>query len=532
MVIRRSTTSTDGIELVIGRTSPNIVHISTDDIICRTESRTQHYAFGVFPRQSKRRANFYLAGTSETDSQKWIAAIRKMLRPPLLPVEDNEFSVAVIDNMFSRSSGLTGLYGTLRISSENLTIVDPFSSKTKAEWPWNTLSQFHVSCTIAKEDKGHICTIVTSSKFPMGVGQIHLFCTEAVTLTQKLQTKGRPSSLLTSPLPKVTASYRHNTFSFQFPQKEIMKAAPSSPLIFPNGTLRKLSPSTPRSLTLGRRLSKSEGNLRAIFDQMDNRMAQTPGYLEYLSNGIMSSHGGSHDSNEKRSMGSDESCSFKGKVAPSIISAGIGLILSTPGCSDGDNESLHEYQKVGNDESDDEFGGLHFIAPLTSFAPPRRESGFSVASGVYEEIDDLTITFDPSSLNTVQESESESPPPLPPRRGCLVKSVSEDMEENGYTNMLQPPRTPSKFISRSAGNTPLPSPPSLSRSYTAPSSSEIMPCMKNSSWQNNNNIEESDYLPMMPSGGFFANLAKSGYLPKDHAIEEPHYMVMASVNIT
>lgn len=109
------------------------------------------------------------------------------------------------------------------------------------------------------------------------------------------------------------------------------------------------------------------------------------------------------------------------QVAPSIISAGIGLILSTPGCSEGDNESLHEYQKVGNDESDDEFEGLSFIAPLTKFSPPRRESGVSVASGVYEEIDDLTISFDSSSLNTVEESALESPPPLPPRRGLFTK---------------------------------------------------------------------------------------------------------------
>lgn len=51
-------------------------------------------------------------------------------------------------------------------------------------------------------------------------------------------------------------------------------------------------------------------------------------------------------------------------MAPGIISAGIGLILSTPGCSEGDNESLHEYQKVGNGESDDEFEGLSFIGKI------------------------------------------------------------------------------------------------------------------------------------------------------------------------
>lgn len=46
--------------------------------------RSHLHAFGVYPRDGTT-ANFCLAGTSETDSQKWMATLRKLLRPPLLP---------------------------------------------------------------------------------------------------------------------------------------------------------------------------------------------------------------------------------------------------------------------------------------------------------------------------------------------------------------------------------------------------------------------------------------------------------------
>lgn len=107
------------------------------------------------------------------------------------------------------------------------------------------------------------------------------------------------------------------------------------------------------------------------------------------------------------------------QVASSLISAGLGLLFSTPACSEADTESLHEYQQVGSldsDEYDDE--------PLNSPVPTRRESGISIASGIYEEIADedtqnSTNHYEnPVTLRCGRAAEDmgDLPPPLPPRK--------------------------------------------------------------------------------------------------------------------
>ena len=107
------------------------------------------------------------------------------------------------------------------------------------------------------------------------------------------------------------------------------------------------------------------------------------------------------------------------QVASSLISAGLGLLFSTPACSEADTESLHEYQQVGSldsDEYDDE--------PVNSPLPTRRESGISIASGIYEEIADedtqnSTNHYEnPVTLRCgiAAEDMGDLPPPLPPRK--------------------------------------------------------------------------------------------------------------------
>jgi hypothetical protein len=108
------------------------------------------------------------------------------------------------------------------------------------------------------------------------------------------------------------------------------------------------------------------------------------------------------------------------QVASSLISAGLGLLFSTPACSEADTESLHEYQQVGSlesDEYDDEPGN----SPLST----RRESGISIASGIYEEIadgdrlDSTNHYENPATLRCSRAAEDmggDLPPPLPPRK--------------------------------------------------------------------------------------------------------------------
>lgn len=71
-------------------------------------------------------------------------------------------------------------------------------------------------------------------------------------------------------------------------------------------------------------------------------------------------------------------------------------MFSTPGCSEVDAESLHEYQRIGDPDSDED--AAHDLSL-------RRESG------VYEEIAESSAHYEnPAFLRLA------SPPPLPPRR--------------------------------------------------------------------------------------------------------------------
>jgi hypothetical protein len=110
------------------------------------------------------------------------------------------------------------------------------------------------------------------------------------------------------------------------------------------------------------------------------------------------------------------------QVASSLISAGLGLLFSTPACSEADTESLHEYQQVGSLDSDecDEDPVSSRLESGESSVPMRRESGVSIASGIYEEIadgdklDNTNHYENPATLHWGRAA--DSPPPLPPRK--------------------------------------------------------------------------------------------------------------------
>jgi hypothetical protein len=107
------------------------------------------------------------------------------------------------------------------------------------------------------------------------------------------------------------------------------------------------------------------------------------------------------------------------QVASSLITAGLGLLFSTPACSEADTESLHEYQQVGSLDSDE-----YDEEPANSPLPTRRESGISIASGIYEEIADEVARSstnhyeNPVTLRCgrVADVTGDLPPPLPPRK--------------------------------------------------------------------------------------------------------------------
>jgi hypothetical protein len=114
------------------------------------------------------------------------------------------------------------------------------------------------------------------------------------------------------------------------------------------------------------------------------------------------------------------------QVAGGLISAGLGLLFSTPACSEVDTESLHEYQQVGSmdsDECDDEVLSSR-LERGENYLPLRRESGISIASGIYEEIADGDTQSGTNHYENaatlhwgcLAEVKDDPPPPLPPRK--------------------------------------------------------------------------------------------------------------------
>ncbi|XP_043801211.1 uncharacterized protein LOC122719462 isoform X5 [Apis laboriosa] len=84
----------------------NFIIIPLNAVICRTQSRSKQFAFGIFPIK-ERKPLLYLAGNSETESQRWMANIRQLLKPRKLKIITGSYNVSMVDNSHSKASGLT-----------------------------------------------------------------------------------------------------------------------------------------------------------------------------------------------------------------------------------------------------------------------------------------------------------------------------------------------------------------------------------------------------------------------------------------
>nr|CAD7440854.1 unnamed protein product [Timema bartmani] len=461
-----------GAEVQLGAVtgSTKCVVLPLDATLCRTESRSRQYAFGVFPGGSKcRQPALYLSGSCENESQRWMCNIRFMLRPPRAGNEE-DFTVSLIDNAHSRLAKLAGLYGVLRVGMHDVIVCDPSTGEVRVTWEWPQLHQFHLAATSRTEDENKICVLHTSSEFCAGPGQILLFCEQAPQLLHCLLSRGRLHRLVTSPIP-------------------------SPPVMALRG---------------GRRLSRSENDLRCTWEDVTPRR-----HLRPL--GLVRSHSGSRDSGVRTSTASDDSNTLKGKVVCGLISAGLGLMFSTPGCSEADSESLHEYHHVGLADSEEE-------QTENTLSTWRRESGVSLASGIYEEIADPTpLTGEVNHYENIPGHRRDViyetvPPPLPPRKHMNYYTMNSMTDEGIGTD-------------RSSYGSTITIPPALllrfnrGRCYSE-SLHSMSPCNisepGSSSWQGNQ--YEPDYLPMSP----ILKVCDSA----DTEREEQCYIVMASLNST
>ena len=90
-----------------GDKDTSCIRIPSNAIICRTESRSKQFAFGIFPAK-ERKPLIYLCSVSESESQRWMASLRQILRPRRHRYMEGTYNVSMVDNAHSRSAGLTG----------------------------------------------------------------------------------------------------------------------------------------------------------------------------------------------------------------------------------------------------------------------------------------------------------------------------------------------------------------------------------------------------------------------------------------
>ncbi|CAH1968033.1 unnamed protein product [Acanthoscelides obtectus] len=400
--------------------------------VCRTESRTKQYAFGVFSLTQNKKPILFLSGSSESDAQKWMFAIRRMLSiASYIPVGGSSFHVSLVDNAHSRAAGLLGTFGVLTADSDEVVISDPCTGKPKVSWKWYMFHQFHLQVPLKSMDEKTVIVMHTSSEFPSGPGQLFLHCLRGLRLLRVLTSRGRP-----------------NTFSF---------GAPAGP----------------------KRLSRSEGDLRSCVSSGDSPICPR-------------SQTGSDDSGVRMSVGSEEGPQGVGDdmvdVGNILDANSMGLTVKTPGGS----ETEDSLQDLADN-----------VDQTKTKTIPRNESGISIASGIYEEIDETQIKERIQEfVNHVYENPLEiileskkyfKPPPLPPRRlESPLKSKGSKTDKETHSSIKARCNTlPAKDLSK------------ISRLFTAAESEYVvMSPGKNKETPNKKQeseaVVENFYMPMSP----------------------------------
>ncbi|KAL1513867.1 hypothetical protein ABEB36_003209 [Hypothenemus hampei] len=172
------------------------IQVPRSATLCRTESRSKQFAFGVFNLRKTKKAVLFLAGTSESDSQEWMISIRRMLCiANYIPIGDSNFRISLVDTAHSRRAGLLGLYGVLNTNNQEIIISDPCTGIMKIGWKWYHFHQFHLQATSEQKDDKKIVVMHSSREFPSGPGQLLLYCRDGIRLLHYLITRGQSARL-------------------------------------------------------------------------------------------------------------------------------------------------------------------------------------------------------------------------------------------------------------------------------------------------------------------------------------------------
>ncbi|KAJ8681559.1 hypothetical protein QAD02_017351 [Eretmocerus hayati] len=360
------------------------IRIPADAIVCRTESRTKQFAFGIFPPR-QRKPLLYLAASSESDSQRWMACIRQMLRPRRHRLVDGAagiHSVSMVDNAHSRSAGLTGLYGDMVASRSGVFVKDVHTGEIVETLEWKEMNEFHLATFGRPDDVKRICVIHTTKEFRGGVGELHVFCQDAPRLLQDLVTQGR------GPRQRRSGSMAQRPLSLSEGDLRLAAQQDSCPTSPGFQALRHRIAVNIVNAGLGLLLSNKAGSEVKLANEI------VDGSLEKMTSNISGAH---------------------------IRRAVDNVYQPEPASTNNVTSSLEELEEPAS----------------------RRVSNISMSSGIYEEIQDDFVPVprrrlpsnlyeNPESL-ILNSSIKFQPPPLPPRQRHKSGSTrAESASDEGF----------------------------------------------------------------------------------------------------
>ncbi|KAK5648962.1 hypothetical protein RI129_003854 [Pyrocoelia pectoralis] len=442
--IKRLDSMENGAKLIIKTASEgsviNSVTLPRSSTVCRIKSHTKNFAFGVFTLGRNQKAILFLSGNSETDTQKWMACIRKTLMvATYTPVGKVNFHVSLVDNDHSRAARLCGLFGILSANSHEISISDPITGDNIIKWSWINFHQFHLQAHTHPDDDNTICVMHTSKEFTSGAGQIYFYCGEAPRLLELLVTRGKS---------------------------------------------RKLNPFYAAS----QRLSQSESDLNKSNDAFYS--------LRHFSN--------SDDSGVRVSISSDDYGSrIKSKTLSmnGLLSKTPGGSEAEDDDSDINNQ-LYIESKIPRGESGVSLAsGVYEEIPELL---PDKPTNMSTSLNIYTNSHMIHLYEDPEEVTAsilIKYGKVRAPPPLPPR---IYSNLDKDCDINGIATASTPTKISTNFITNMCNlqkyrsrTLPAKDLRRLSQTFSCDSDYMVM-TPKNKKKAKDSVIAESVYVPMSP----------------------------------
>ncbi|KAL7301154.1 hypothetical protein TKK_0006126 [Trichogramma kaykai] len=452
------------------RQSVEPIMIPKNATIYRTVSRTRPYSFGIFVQEVPL---VYLSGRDETECQRYMNKIRRLLRPRKIPRLDDSFEVSIIDNKQSRSHGLTGLHADMVVRRSGIYFKDVHDGAILLFMDWKQVkgaSVAHPETTDGDLDNQVI--LHTTEMFGSGICDIKFYCEEGDQLVHFIKVSGkvyrdfrfRPLSCsvsegdLSSSLAQSNNPKKIKTFDIKRTKvdesKRIMKAPAwdlilnrsgseaklnknnSSGLRFPNLRIQSIpSPSVTTSCEeLEETATKSDSNATTTAAiPFSNLRIQpvSPSSVKSSCDELekIKTISGSEELEKIKTISGSEELEEIKTISGSEELEEIKTISGT--------EELEKKKTISGSEKLETISSIsHCKESEKTSTVSRRDSNVSMCSGIYEEIAEShlgSICSLESRHSNVYENlidfvlnlaEKLEPPPLPPRSRTISSSTT------------------------------------------------------------------------------------------------------------